>query len=284
MLKPFSSGASVTSSSFGRGLAKLGNSYTSHSSDDPHNKNGVNVKVILRCRPLSEMEKKDSSQFQVVSTKVEAKEVCVSQTVPGRKVDSYSKTFTFDGVCNQYTTQQELFKLHIVPIVEEVLLGFNCTIFAYGQTGTGKTYTMEGDLYSRGTCVASAQPPSQPLPGPLSARLSYSSSLGSTQPSLAAAHNLTEHAGIIPRAVQHIFGRLEAQETEYSVRVSYLEIYNEELNDLLNDGEKQNLRIYEDAGSKKGLSVDRLEEIPVNNPQVWCLVRFWFTFFYHNFY
>lgn len=40
--------------------------------------------------------------------------------------------------------QQRLYDQAISPIVEEVLDGFNCTIFAYGQTGTGKTYTMEG--------------------------------------------------------------------------------------------------------------------------------------------
>ena len=40
--------------------------------------------------------------------------------------------------------QQKLYDQAIAPIVEEVLDGFNCTIFAYGQTGTGKTYTMEG--------------------------------------------------------------------------------------------------------------------------------------------
>lgn len=41
--------------------------------------------------------------------------------------------------------QKDLYDQAVVPIVNEVLEGFNCTIFAYGQTGTGKTYTMEGD-------------------------------------------------------------------------------------------------------------------------------------------
>ena len=40
--------------------------------------------------------------------------------------------------------QTDLFDHAVVPIVNEVLDGYNCTIFAYGQTGTGKTYTMEG--------------------------------------------------------------------------------------------------------------------------------------------
>lgn len=240
-------------------------------------KNGVNVKVIVRCRPLSDLERKDPSQFQVVSTKPEAREIFVSQTIPGRKIESYSKTFTFDGVCNQFTAQRELFETYIFPIVDEVLQGFNCTIFAYGQTGTGKTYTMEGDIYQRGSGQQSKGTNSGSLliPPIDSRQLTRLPSLTFNSvnyfPSTSVSNvttNLTEQAGIIPRAVQHIFERLEAQDTEYSVRVSYLEIYNEELNDLLNDGDKQNLRIFEDTNGKKGLSVDRLEEIPVNNPQV----------------
>ena len=46
------------------------------------------------------------------------------------------------------TGQAKIYKMAIAPIVEEVLEGFNCTIFAYGQTGTGKTYTMEVSLAS----------------------------------------------------------------------------------------------------------------------------------------
>jgi hypothetical protein len=42
------------------------------------------------------------------------------------------------------SSQVDLYSQAVVPIVNEVLEGFNCTIFAYGQTGTGKTYTMEG--------------------------------------------------------------------------------------------------------------------------------------------
>lgn len=53
------------------------------------------------------------------------------------------------------TGQAKIYKVAIAPIVEEVLEGFNCTIFAYGQTGTGKTYTMEVSLQSS----ASLSPP-----------------------------------------------------------------------------------------------------------------------------
>lgn len=51
----------------------------------------------------------------------------------------------FPQVFGPTAKQQDLYDQAIIPIVNEVLEGFNCTIFAYGQTGTGKTYTMEGE-------------------------------------------------------------------------------------------------------------------------------------------
>lgn len=85
----------------------------------------------------------------------------------------------------QYATQKEVFTTVVSPIIDEVLEGFNCTVFAYGQTGTGKTHTMEGNMDD------------------------------------------PENAGIIPRAVQAVFQHLEAAGAEYSVRLSFLELYNE---------------------------------------------------------
>ncbi len=78
-------------------------------------------------------------------------------------------------------------------------MGYNCTVFAYGQTGTGKTHTMEG--YRSDEQFAS-----------------YIDDPG---------------AGIIPRALHQLFEKLEGTENEFSVHVSFLEIYNEELFDLL---------------------------------------------------
>lgn len=48
--------------------------------------------------------------------------------------------------------QKDLYEQAVTPIVKEVLEGFNCTIFAYGQTGTGKTYTMEGECKRSKVC------------------------------------------------------------------------------------------------------------------------------------
>jgi Kinesin motor domain len=92
------------------------------------------------------------------------------------------------------------------PLVESVLEGYNGTIFAYGQTGAGKTHTMEG------------------YPDP------------------------PELRGIIPNSFQHIFDKIAlADNVQYLVRASYLEIYNEEIRDLLSKDPKNNLDLKENV-------------------------------------
>ena len=111
-----------------------------------------------------------------------------------------------------------------------MLQGYNCTIFAYGQTGTGKTHTMSGDM---------------------------SDSLGL----------LSDAAGIIPRVLHSLFAKLEADEAESSVKCSFIELYNEELRDLLAVDENIKLKIFED-GQKKGNSatiVQGMEESHIKN-------------------
>lgn len=73
-------------------------------------------------------------------------------------------------------------------------------------------------------------------------------------------------AGVIPRCVHVIFERLQKNFSEYSVKVSFLELYNEELSDLLTEDDRQ-LRIFEDSTGKNGVMVNGLEEIIVTSPE-----------------
>ncbi|UPR00521.1 kinesin [Chloropicon primus] len=159
---------------------------------------GVNVQVILRCRPISGQEKAQRLQ-QVVKCCEATREVTVTQQIANKQI---GRTFTFDRVFGKDTTQANVYDAAITPIVSEVLDGFNCTIFAYGQTGTGKTYTMGGDIERN-----------------------------------AETGVLDATAGVIPRAIKQIFETLESAGSEYSVKVSYLELYNEKITDLLGIGE-----------------------------------------------
>ncbi|WOG91218.1 hypothetical protein DCAR_0310466 [Daucus carota subsp. sativus] len=152
----------------------------------------LNVQVLLRCRPLSEEDQR-SNVPMVVTCNEHRREVSISQNVANRQVD---KVFTFDKVFGPKAQQRSIYDQAISPIVNEVLDGFNCTVFAYGQTGTGKTYTMEGGMRNK-------------------------------------SGELPAEAGVIPRAVRQIFDTLEGQNADYSMKVTFLELYNEEITDLL---------------------------------------------------
>ncbi|CAL9134934.1 unnamed protein product [Musa textilis] len=187
---------------------------------------GVNVQVILRCRPLSDDEARLNTPA-VITCNEHRREVSAAQNIANKQID---RTFTFDKVFGPTSKQKDLFGQSIAPIVNEVLEGYNCTIFAYGQTGTGKTYTMEGG----GRKAKNGEFPSD--------------------------------AGVIPRAVRHIFDILESQCAEYSMKVTFLELYNEEITDLLapdeskfsDDKSKKPIALMEDG--KGGVFVRGLEE------------------------
>ncbi|KAI5325565.1 hypothetical protein L3X38_034639 [Prunus dulcis] len=191
----------------------------------------VNVQVLLRCRPLSDDEQRMNIQ-KVISCNEHKREVTVLQSLNNKQVD---RVFTFDRVFGPKSQQKSIYDQAISPIVNEVLDGFNCTVFAYGQTGTGKTYTMEGGMRNK-------------------------------------SGNLPAEAGVIPRAVRHIFETLEAQNADYSVKVTFLEIYNEEITDLLapddnprtaEDRQRKSISLMEDG---KGCVIVRgLEEEAVYN-------------------
>ena len=106
-------------------------------------KNSECVKVVVRCRPMSSQEIKDDRKYAVqINTKLG--EITVNN--PKADAAELQKTFTFDLVYDWTSTQEQVYKETAFPIVESVLEGYNGTIFAYGQTGTGKTFTMEGKV------------------------------------------------------------------------------------------------------------------------------------------
>uniref|UniRef100_A0A453ICS9 Kinesin motor domain-containing protein n=1 Tax=Aegilops tauschii subsp. strangulata TaxID=200361 RepID=A0A453ICS9_AEGTS len=101
----------------------------------------ANVQVVLRCRPLSVEEQKANVQ-SAVSCNDTKREVTVLNSL----FKQADKTFTFDTVFGPKSQQRAIYDHAVAPIVDDVLEGYNCTVFAFGQTGTGKTYTMEGEM------------------------------------------------------------------------------------------------------------------------------------------
>lgn len=180
----------------------------------------TNINVVVRCRGRNAREVKENS---AVVVKADGKGNHVDLSMGPNSLSN--KTYAFDRVFSTAADQEMVFDDTVRPILEEMLSGYNCTIFAYGQTGTGKTYTMSGDM---------------------------TETLGM----------LSDEAGIIPRVLQQLFRKLELDDTEHCVKVSFIELYNEELRDLLSVEETAKLKIYDDASRKghAGTMVQGMEE------------------------
>ncbi|XP_041930231.1 kinesin-like protein KIF3A isoform X1 [Alosa sapidissima] len=178
-----------------------------------------NVKVVVRCRPLNQKEKMMGHKLAVSVDEMRG-------TITVNKHETTNeppKTFTFDTVFGPESKQLDVYNLTARPIVDSVLEGYNGTIFAYGQTGTGKTFTMEG------------------------------------------VRAVPELRGIIPNSFAHVFGHIAKAEgdTRFLVRVSYLEIYNEEVRDLLGKDQMQRLEVKERPDV--GVYIKDLSGYVVNN-------------------
>nr|XP_046229318.1 kinesin-like protein KIF3C [Scatophagus argus] len=155
------------------------------------NKSSESVKVVVRCRPLHQKEVSNGPAGGIVQMDLWLGQVILRN--PRAPASEPQKTFTFDAVYDASSKQRDLYDESVRPLIDSVLAGFNGTIFAYGQTGTGKTYTMQGAWMD------------------------------------------PEKRGVIPNAFDHIFTHISRSQSDkqYLVRASYLEIYLEEIRDLL---------------------------------------------------
>jgi kinesin family member 5 len=140
-----------------------------------------------------------------------------------------NKRYNFNHLLNQDFTQEEVFRIVGQRVIDGVLNGYNGTIFAYGMTGTGKTYSMLG-------------------------KYNYSKEEDSN-----------EDRGIIPRSLEKIFDHTrEDFDNEYSISVGFIQIYMEMIQDLL-EPDNQFIKIRELPG--KGVYVDNTTWVSVKNVQ-----------------
>jgi len=87
--------------------------------------------------------------------------------------------------------------------------------------------------------------------------------VGEEQSLLSSQYDDISNVGMIPRALSHLFDKLRLDKSEFAMRVSYLELYNEELCDLLSTDDNVKIRLFDDANKKGSVIVQGLEEIPV---------------------
>ena len=180
----------------------------------------ASVQVAVRVRPLNDRELKHNTLPVVTASSSEKTVTLIKNGATNRQE---RKTYAFDEVFSEFSTQQDVFD-KVRPLVDDVVAGFEGTVFAYGQTGTGKTHTMEGNLVSE------------------------------------------EGKGVIPRAVEAIFDQLSNPKySEYTVSAQYLEIYNEELSDLLLD-DSASVPATPRVGSNKGAEAKPAELKVVEEP------------------
>ena len=135
--------------------------------------------------------------------------------------------WTFDAVMDNRYSQKDIFVTFIQPMVDSVMEGFNATIFAYGAYGSGKTYTMSGMQNSE-----------------------------------------MDLSGIIPRSFTYIFNHIKERRNpniSYSLRCSFLELYNGKIRDLLAE-EQVTLKIRQHKYNKTFYVLD-LSQPEVNSTQ-----------------
>ncbi|EDO49629.1 predicted protein, partial [Nematostella vectensis] len=166
----------------------------------------------------------------------EACQECISVT-PGEPqvIMGTNKAFTYDYVFGKSSSQKELYTDVVTPLLDGFFKGYNATVLAYGQTGSGKTHSM-GTSFT--VCTSDDE----------------------------------DSQGVIPRLIQDLFRHIEQDKCEYSLKVSFLEIHNEEIHDLLNPSSTDE-RITIRESCEGGIKIAGLMEKKVDSVQdmVQCL-------------
>jgi len=215
--------------------------------NDDESSESSSVQVAVRVRPFLQRESGSSTCLDFKSGQQ-------SLRIGG----SEGPTFTFDHVFPDTASQKDLYSSCVVPLVRACLKGYNATVFAYGQTGSGKTHTIVGPSIQHEISTSS------------SGESSFSTSLSS---------------GMIPRAFQDLLFNLSKKKAElcndsndnstsntkkktppyeYEVRIQFLEIYGEEIRDLLAPSSSDTRLTIRDGAAGEEPEVIGASEVTVN--------------------
>ncbi|XP_060526968.1 chromosome-associated kinesin KIF4A-like [Cylas formicarius] len=172
------------------------------------------VKVAVRVRPLVPFEISRGCK-EVLEIVPENEQILVRPI---------HKPFTFNYVLGVDSTQVDLYERCVEPLLQNLFEGFNVTILAYGQNGSGKTHSM------------------------------------------GTAYQGEDHAGVIPRAVKHIFDYIKHNlSIDFTVSVSFIELYNERIFDLLSDKPRDQCRLEIREDVKGNILIAKLTETIVES-------------------
>ncbi|XP_072570027.1 uncharacterized protein [Paramormyrops kingsleyae] len=183
------------------------------------------VKVCVRVRPLIQREQDSTEVTDLVPVHWKADKQAIHQVDEG----CITKTFNFDRVFSAVETTKQLYQEIAKPLVVSTVQGYNGTIFAYGQTSSGKTFTMMGSSH---------------MPG------------------------------VIPLAMEDVFLTIKnCPKKEFLLRVSYMEIYNETVTDLLCDSWKRKPLEIREGNYKNVYVADLTEELVTSADQALAWIR-----------
>ncbi|KYQ93792.1 kinesin-1 [Tieghemostelium lacteum] len=189
------------------------------------------VRVVCRFRPVTELEKKKNEHSIVTHHD--------NTTFSLKLKDGGMQQYSFDRTFNSDEGQSVIYQDVAQPMVKDFFDGYNSTILAYGQTSSGKTYTVYGDP----TLVIA----------------------DSSDDSLES----NEVYGIIPRMINEIFSQISKQQgitKSFEVKMSALELYQEKVRDLFN-ANKKNLQIKQSKQDGDNFYVEGLDQAYILSPQ-----------------
>ncbi|XP_059617429.1 kinesin-like protein Nod [Phlebotomus argentipes] len=180
------------------------------------------VKIAVRERPFNDFEVQSGCKESAVEVHSSNHNIIIVDDQP----------FVFDHVFGPETSQEQVYRDLVAPLIDKMILGFHCTVLAYGHSGNGKTFTM------------------------------------------GLHRNLLsdENSGLITRSISAVCARVqeqcevsEEQENLPELAVSYIEIYNEKVYDLLsrNFTEPVNMKMYKYQGCQKERILDAQEAFEV---------------------
>ena len=210
--------------------------------------------------------------------------------IDNQTIQVENKTFYYDYVANMNSTQEELFQHCAKRICDNSLNGYNGTIFAYGQTGSGKTFTLLGrnimkcsenkrenfsldntniemnDLSQDNDIMNMSMNTNINNPTSNLKRLS-TSNITSNNQSIYNYDINDQGIGLLPRIIYYLFQNINSQKNdrvEFKLKISYLEIYQENISDLLNPDSTRFVQL-RDIGSS--IILDGLRKLIISSPE-----------------
>ncbi|XP_054155363.1 kinesin-like protein Klp68D isoform X4 [Oppia nitens] len=193
-----------------------------------------NINVTIRVRPVSTKYGLYSDRKESSLNFPDAGQIQVCDPISGT-----SRSFTFNVVFEPEATQEEVFEHSGVKrLIDMSLDGFACTVLAYGQTSSGKTYTLTGNAFEQISTSEST----------ITGKGSPNDGRGEGQ----GDRGEKKMIGVMQLAFAYLFEQIKLRKNRslfYIIHVSYLEVYNEQVLDLLNPSPKSlNVRWAKDRG------------------------------------